>query len=327
MTAQLQREDWQTLTRPWTALLRHSRPAAGPFVSPQFQSTWWDVFGAGLELDLHAVRDEGEFIGVLPLARRDGDVAFIGDPEICDYMDLVAAPGRVDDVIGAFLEHLEESGARRADLRGLPEGSPTLTVLPPAARTRGWTVQAEQEAICPVVPLAADWDSYLDRLRTKYRHEVRRKLRNLLDGGATIALEVVEEPSELLERLPDFVRLMTDSRGDKAAFMTEQMDTFLRKLVSRLAPERLLRLYFLQIDGKRVAADLGLLQDGAVLLYNSGYDPAYRSLAVGIASKVFLVRDSIERGLSSLNFLRGAEEYKFQLGARPSAVTRLLLSR
>lgn len=120
---------------------------------------------------------------------------------------------------------------------------------------------------------------------------------------------------------------MADSRGDKADFLTEQMAAFFHTLVGRLAPERLLRLYFLLVDGKRVAAVLTLLQDGTVLAYNSGYDPAYRDLSVGIASKIFLIRDSIERGLSALNFLRGDEEYKFQLGGQATGVKCLTISR
>ena len=327
MTTELRREDWQTLTGPWTQLLERARPAAGPFASPYFQSVWWEVFHDGLELDLQAVWEGGALIGVLPLLRRGATAQFVGDPEICDYMDLVAAPGREAAVMAALVDHLDSSGVRRADLRGLAEGSVTVEHLPPVARARGWTVAAEQEAVCPVVSLAGDWDAYLAGLKKRHRHEIRRKLRNLSDGGAAVTLEVVAAPEQLQERLPLFLRFMTESRGDKARFMTEQMATFFQLLVERLAPTQLLRLYFLSVDGRCSAAVLGFIHDGSVLLYNSGYDPAYSDRAVGIASKVFLIRDAIEEGLSRVNFLRGEEEYKFQLGGEPSPVTRLTLSR
>ena len=48
---------------------------------------------------------------------------------------------------------------------------------------------------------------------------------------------------------------------------------------------------------------------------------------MGLASKVFVVRDAIERGLARVDFLRGEEPYKFQLGAKPAPVTRLELRR
>ena len=58
-----------------------------------------------------------------------------------------------------------------------------------------------------------------------------------------------------------------------------------------------------------------------------GYDPEYRALSVGIASKVFCVREAIDDGRRAVNFLRGNEEDKFQMGAEADPVTRLILSR
>jgi CelD/BcsL family acetyltransferase involved in cellulose biosynthesis len=327
MTLHVTPADWPTLSDAWTDLLRRTQPPAGPFVSPQFQSAWWEIFAADRTLNLLAVCDGPDLIGVLPLAERHGTVEFVGDFEICDYMDLLAAPGREPDVLAALLDHLDHRQIARADLRGLAHGSTTLTHLPALAQARGWTVDTSQEAVCPTVPLAADWDTYLAGLKKKYRHEIRRKMRHLLDGGAQVSLAVFDEPQDILDRLPEFLRLMTDSRGDKADFMTDQMATFFHTLISRLAPQRLARLYFLTVDGACAAAVLGFVEEHTLLLYNSGYDPDYRDLSVGIASKVFVLRDSIDRGLQSVNFLRGDEDYKFQLGGQPSPVTRLQLSR
>lgn len=156
---------------------------------------------------------------------------------------------------------------------------------------------------------------------------MRRKLRNLRDGGAAVEIEIVDQPAALRERLPDFLRMMVDSRGDKAAFLTEQMATFFHTLVARGGLAGIVQLYFLLVDGKRVATVLCLVQAGRLMLYNSGYDPDFRDLSVGIASKVFCLREAIDRGYHELNFLRGDEEYKYQLGAQPSPVTRLILSR
>ena len=318
---------WEALSDPWAALHRAARPAAGPFTRPEFLSAWWDAFHDDARLDLQALYAGDALVGVLPLQRREAALAFVGHPDVCDYGDLLAAPGREADVIEAFLAHLDADPAAEVDLHGLPEGSATLALLPPAARARGWTVVAEQEAVCPVVRLAPTWEAYLDTLKGKHRHEVRRKLRNLLDGGAAVDLEVVDDPPAIVEALPLFLRQMVDSRGDKAEFMTEQMATFFHGLVARMAPAGLLRLHFLLVDGQRAAGVLALLGPDRLLLYNSGYDPAARHLSVGMAAKVFCLRDAVDRGLAAVDFLRGAEAYKFQLGGRPSPVTRLRLRR
>ncbi len=321
--------DWASVAPEWEALLAAARPPAGAFATPQFQSAWWDACAADSDcrIDLQAVRDGGGLIGVLPLMRHDAGLALVGDPDVCDYMDIVAIPGREDVVVGALLDHLDTAAATSLTLPGLPHGSGTLTRLPAAAAARGWDVRSEPEAVCPVLQLAPDWDGYLAGIKTRHRREVRRKMRNLLDGGATVALEAIDEPETLIAALPEFLALMAASRADKAGFLTPRMANFFRRLTAAMAPAGLLRLYFFHVDGKRVAAVLCFLADGELQMYNSGYDPDCRELSVGLASKVFVVRDAIERGLVRVNFLRGEEPYKFQLGAKPSPVTRLVLRR
>ena len=327
MTVTTTPADWYSLAPAWSALQASARPPAGAFVTPQFQSAWWSAFDGDSQIDLHAVRDGAELIGVLPLMRRNGSVRLIGNSDVCDYMDLLAVPHREADVVGALLDHLDATDAADLDLPGLPQGSCSLSLLPAAAAARGWQVQPEAEAVCPVIELAPDWDGYLEAIKTRHRREVRRKMRNLLDGGAKVALEALDAPDAISAALPQFLTLMASSRGDKAAFLTDDMSAFFHAIVGRMAPAGLLRLYFFQVDGKRVAAVLCFLADGELQMYNSGYDPEFKALSVGLASKVFIVRDAIERGLQRVNFLRGDEAYKFQLGARATTVTRLRLQR
>jgi len=56
--------------------------------------------------------------------------------------------------------------------------------------------------------------------------------------------------------------------------------------------------------------------NGKVYLFNSGYDPEYSILSVGLLSKLLSIKDSIERGRKCYDFLKGAEEYKYRLKGR-----------
>lgn len=53
-----------------------------------------------------------------------------------------------------------------------------------------------------------------------------------------------------------------------------------------------------------------------VYLYNSAYDPDYKSLSVGIISKARCIQDSIEKGKRIFDFLKGPEQYKYYLGGK-----------
>jgi len=57
-------------------------------------------------------------------------------------------------------------------------------------------------------------------------------------------------------------------------------------------------------------------------LYNNGYDQRFGSLSVGLLSKVFSMKESIERGRKTYSFLKGGETYKYLLGGTPVPVYR-----
>jgi CelD/BcsL family acetyltransferase involved in cellulose biosynthesis len=78
----------------------------------------------------------------------------------------------------------------------------------------------------------------------------------------------------------------------------------------------LLRLGVLELDGQPLAEIMCFDYNGCIYLYNSGYDPQYTALSAGLLSKVLAIKDSIEKGKSRFDFLKGAETYKYHLGGR-----------
>ena len=121
--------------------------------------------------------------------------------------------------------------------------------------------------------------------------------------------------------------MMSGSRGDKAAFLTEPMERFFLTLGEAMAAHGWLRLHRLHISGEPAAMVLCWETQDELLLYNSGFDARFRELNAGLASKVLCLREAAERGVRYVNFLRGEEPYKFELGGRPRAVQRLQIQR
>lgn len=325
MACAVQREELERLEPEWRALLPRTS-ANRVFVSPTWLRVWWQEFGAGRELLLLSVRRQGELVGVAPLM-RDGDrICFAGDTEICDYMDLVAAADDAEAVLSAVLRSLGEEPWRDLVLWAVPEGSPTLNALKAAAPALGLRVDIEREDVCPHLDLPATWDNYLAGLGKKDRHELRRKLRKLSQGGE-VRLEAIAHPADVEAALDDFLRLYRQSRADKAAFMTEEMERFFRVIVAALAAEAHVELLFLTLSGVRVAAVLCFCDRDECLLYNSGYDPDYAYLSVGLLSKALALRKAIEEGKRRFDFLRGPEPYKYDLGATDRPVYRCTVRR
>lgn len=325
MSYEVRREELASLHAEWAELLARV-PEPVPCLHPTWHRVWLEEFQAGRELLLLSVRDGDELLGVAPLLREDDHLSFVGHYSICDYMDFVVASERSSDVFSALLDFLLQESWSELELRGLREGSPTLAELIPRAQAAGYAVQQEVEAVAPRVELPASWEEYQASLGKKDRHELRRKLRRLQAAGE-LELRCYTTPEEVEEHLPLLLRLMVESRSDKAAFMSEQMGRFFHRLAPALAREGLVRLYELELDTRAVASVLCFDQGGQLLIYNSGYDPQHAARAVGLLSKALCLRDAIELGRRGVDFLRGQEPYKYDLGGKDRTVYRCVIPR
>ena len=323
----VQREELDDLEPEWRELLA-ACACHRVFLSPTWLRTWWDVFADGRELVLLSAREGGRLVAVVPLMRDGTTLSFAGDTQICDYMDVAALDGRTD-VMDAVLRSVSEESWQEMVLWGMREDSPTLAALRSSCDGLGLVASIQEEDVCPQVSLpsaSGGWDQYLEGLPKKDRHELRRKLRRLPQAGE-VALEVLEAPPEIEAALDDFVRLYSASRADKAAFLSGQMERFFRRIPVALAAEGLVELAFLTLGGRRAAAVLCFRSEDEVLLYNSGYDPAFSAFSVGLLSKALTLRRAIEQGKRTFDFLRGPEPYKYDLGARDLKVYRCVIRR
>jgi CelD/BcsL family acetyltransferase involved in cellulose biosynthesis len=318
MAISVLREDVASLATAWAALLERAAEPV-PFLHPTWQRVWLEEFAGDRELQLYAVRDGEELIGVAPLLRSDGRLMLSGDFKICDYMDIVAAPNRSGDVLDALLSTLAAEAWEQIDLWGLREDSQVLAALPAAVERAGLACELETEAVAPRIGLAGTWDEYVGSLSKKDRHELRRKLRKL-EGAGELELRCYTSPEETESRVPLLLRMMVESRTDKASFMSEQMARFFHQMVPELAREGLVRLYELELEGRSIASILCFDQGGQFYLYNSGYEPEYAAMSAGLVSKALCVRDAVESGRHCVDTLRGAEPYKYDLGAKDRTV-------
>ncbi|MCJ7830916.1 MAG: hypothetical protein MUP86_00100, partial [Dehalococcoidia bacterium] len=160
------RQELADLREEWLLLLNGGR-AAKVFQHPVWQQIWLEEFQGDRQPLLLSVRDGARLLAVAPLLREANRLSLIGDHNICDYMDLVMAQGREEEVLSALLDALQGEDWTELELRGLAAGSPTLALLPSLAGDRGLEVRVEREAVCPQLDLPSTWDEYLTQLGKK----------------------------------------------------------------------------------------------------------------------------------------------------------------
>ena len=306
------RESFDSLAR-----LREHTPLIWncPFVLPVWMSTWWRQFGGDSELSLTAVRDDSGVIGIAPL-KIDGDAAsIVGSDNVCDYLDFIASAGHEEALCSAILDDLKQRNVKRLNLGLLRPDSVVMTKLTEVARARGAEVTIAQEDVSSEMDLPATFEDYLGALNTKQRHEVRRKLRRLKEAGK-IEYTLLNGDGDLNASVDEFMHLFSLARDEKARFMTPEMETFFRALAAAMAGAGLLRLGSLDFDGTTAAMIMCFDYNDSIYLYNSGFDPQYDYLSVGLLSKVFCIKEGIQQGKKRFEFLKGNEIYKQRLGGK-----------
>jgi len=282
-------------------------------VLPPWVRVWQQHFAPDADLRFMAVRQDKRLIGIAPLIIRNDAAYIAGSTDVCDFVDFVVASGAETDFSNTLLDHLSSRGITTLEMQSLRPDSIAQGRLLPVARERGYQVSMVEDDVSLERDLPASWEDYLLMLSSKQRHEIRRKLRRLDEAGE-VSFRFIENPAEIPAFMDTFLSFFVESRADKAAFLTGQMDAFFRAMALAISEAGLLRPAALELDGVPVAAVLAFDYRDVVYLYNSGYDPEYRSLSVGIASKVLYIKDCIERGRKRFDFLKGDEQYKSQLG-------------
>lgn len=323
-------ESFSSVLDSWEAAVTgpSARRGITVFDLPVWQQTWWDHFGESKQQRLLTVRaDDGALELLAPLMQEGDAVSFLGGTDLVDYHDFVCPGDLSDRCLEAIVRELSaETNIRTLLFESIVEGSATLDRLPDAIRLAGWEVAVQKEDVSPRLELPDDWEQYISSLRKKDRHELRRKIRRLEAAGEVRHIELSAR-EDIETAASDFFRLHRMSTAEKEEFMTPERERFFRDVAARLADTGVTRLCFLELDGKRVATSLSFVCGGIRYLYNSGYDPEHRNLAVGLLNHAYTIRRSIEEGHSVFDFMRGDEGYKYHLGGVDRDVFRITATR
>lgn len=283
------------------------------FVIPPWLEVWWQELASSGSMYLYAVKEGDHLIGFAPLLVEGESASFMGSSDVSDCLDIVTAPGREGLFCHFLVRDLERAGISQLELGYLRPDSRVMTQLLDLFKQNGYKVSCRKEDVSLEVMLPTTWEGYLKGLSRKHRHEVRRKLRRLKEYGEA-AYRALENKQAVSEGLDCFLELFKKSSPEKEQFLTHRRESFFKTMAGRMAREGLFRIGLLELDGRVAAAVIYFDYRGTVYLYNSGYDPEYGFLSVGLMCKILCIKDSIEKGRNKFDFLKGAEAYKYRLG-------------
>lgn len=320
---------FEQLKPEWNALLMRSG-ADFLFLTWEWQSTWWRVYEAG-QLWVIGVYQDERLVGIAPwFIQSRGDervVRTIGCVDVTDYVDLIAEPELAHEVQGVLAQFLHEHADAydRVNLCNIPEASETCHHFPDILRDLGFDADLVLQEVCPVIHLPDDFESYLDMLDKKQRHEIRRKMRKA-ENEAEIEHYSVSADHDFEAEVEQFLRLMAASQPSKAEFLQDEQNArFMREIMRVTHEQGWLRLSFLKVNGTHAAAYCDFDYHGQILVYNSGLLPDYQAhLSTGIVLLAYNIEAAIQTKHRVYDFLRGNETYKYRMGAQDTRIYKLV---
>jgi CelD/BcsL family acetyltransferase involved in cellulose biosynthesis len=181
-------------------------------------------------------------------------------------------------------------------------------------RLLGCPVRAERTHRCPYIDLTAgSFEAYLGTLGSEHRYNFQRKLRKL-EAHHDLRFERVVTESRRAELLPvlfELHRQRWSERGGSDGLAGPPVLEFHDEL-TRLAQDRgWLRLFVLWLGDKPAATLYGFRYGRTFSFYQSGFDPRFAKLSVGLVALGLAIKSAIGEGAAEFDLLHGEEAYKF----------------
>ena len=272
----------------------------------------------------------------------DAKAIFFGACYHADYATLLAAPADLPAAAEALAAYCADGGRPGAPAALGRRGPPAAADGRPGARARsrrrsgaarwreGWTLNVEREEVCPVATLPVDGtlDDYL-------AHPGQEGAPRDPAQGPPRRGRGRGPPGRLARtrwRTCPRSSTCTRSAGAPTACSPtpsggEQSRTFFRRLFELFGADGPLRLAFLTVDGRRIAAGVSFETADSSCTTTPAWTPRRASCRPACVMVERYVRRALERGARRLDFLRGDEPYKYEWGAVDEPIQRLLVRR
>lgn len=301
MISSMQLEDAQTI---WRSFLSHEIHKY-PFLTYAWHAAW-QKFGDQSQKVM--VYTDGDVL--VPIVRKGPEARFSGGEEVADYLDAIGKSDKKEAFWKDLLGYLKTLEVLTLVLRNVPYDSPTKGILVALGGV------AEEEDSTPIISLPNSHGAYFAYLTGKNRHELKRKLRKFERIYSDTRLEFKENESIDIDAL---LKLMKHD-SDKKVFLTKSMETFFLAL-PMLPDIPIIQANLCTDNGIIIASLIMFPVASAILLYNSGYDPAFPGSGFYLKAKTVLW--AISNGYKECNFLQGKERYKYELGGQDQPVFRV----
>lgn len=292
-----------------------------PFLKHEWVRAWWDSFGAGKTLHIIVVKAGKKAIAIAPLmvsstwmygikVRRLEFIYNVHTPRF----DFIISPRRQEEAYRAIWSRLvsQKDQWDVVELPQLPTASQTLRELPRLALEAGFLIGLWPSTNSPYVPLLGTWDGYFKGLKGHHRSNMRNRLKRLEQLGQ-VKMEVITSGEQLADALEEGLRIEAAAwkgQAGSAISSSAELRHFYKGLAGMAAERGWLRLYFLNVNGQRIAFAYTLCSGNKLYVLKIGYDPNFAAYSPCNVLTYMALRNAFELGLAEYDILGVDDKWK-----------------
>ena len=259
-----------------------------------------------------------------PLMKNKGEISFISSKDLCDYNNILISKPDISIIQSLIQDIFKDSEIKKIFLESIPGDSQLFDYFNNLRNEL--KIEIMNEDVSPFLVLPNSWEEYLSSLRKKHRHELRRKIRRLEETVEFTSGDIYDS-DEIYNNLDEFIYLLKISSKEKENFMNENREKFFKELILNLSKENKIIYSYLKVENKTVSSSISFYLNDTRYLYNSGFDPKYNYLSVGLLNHAFAIQRSISKRLKIFDFMRGNERYKYELGGIDKLIYSITISK
>lgn len=306
----------------WETLRKMCKGPA--YQSFDWTNMWLKHFGNLASPRLILVNDGEDIVGILPLVQtvttlmgmRLKRLSFFGNCSNTaeSYNHELLCVGNQDEVLDQMIEALRELDWNLLQLCDLRDTSLSTTLCERIAEE--WQTDEIPKTPCPHAYLSATGD-VIDIIGSRTRRTIRHVISSLKNENR-IVHRIEESPDGVAEAMRTYAELHRDRWGKRGGsiFADENISSFLIDIARKFAETGSGRVYEIRIDGT-VASQLFCIDDWECMrAYRIGMNDSMKEFSPGNLVAYFAMQDAQKRGFGHLDFGKGAEEFKYRMGAK-----------
>ncbi len=248
-----------------------------------------------------------ELVAVLPLVLQDSALDF--PSPMCDYNDMVAAPGDLDTQCGLLEFAIAQAANYRMAFSNLRPDSNCVQALGRLSEVKETKANYRPDKNCFYIQLPDTFAGYLSTRSHIFRKGLGRVQRSMQKSGLIVRHLTPEHisPPEVAEL---FLSLNLNRFGSKSGFAPQSVQEFVRELLPSLFIEGTMAAFVLADGSQILAIDLCMRGWYSLCSWNGGFLPEAAQWSPGRLLFAAGIEYAVASGLQEYDLLRGSHAYK-----------------